>query len=78
MVLGLLEQDPATWLAAHRARRVLARGLDGAAIEARIADREAARRAKDFARADSVRADLTALGVEVMDTPSGPRWRVQD
>ena len=78
VVLGLLEQDPATWLAAHRARRVLARGLDGAAIEARIADREAARRAKDFARADSVRADLTALGVEVMDTPSGPRWRVQD
>lgn len=77
-VLGLLEADPATYLAAHRSRRVAARGLDQARIDALIADREAARRAKDFARADSLRNDLLGIGVEVMDTPSGPRWRVQD
>ena len=77
-VLGLLEADPAAYLAAHRCRRVAARGLDQARIEALVADREAARRSKDFARADSLRGELLALAVEVMDTPSGPRWRVQD
>ncbi|MBL9002716.1 MAG: cysteine--tRNA ligase [Myxococcales bacterium] len=77
-VLGLLESDPAAYLSAHRIRRVAARGLDQARIESLIADREAARRSKDFARADSLRGELLTLGVEVMDTPTGPRWRVQD
>ncbi len=77
-VLGLLQSDPASYLLAHRGRRVAARGLDASRIESLIADREAARREKDFARADRLRAELSALSVEVMDTPAGPRWRVQD
>jgi len=77
-VLGLLERDPTEYLTAHRSRRVAARGLDQARIEQLVADRESARRGKDFARADSLRAELLTLGVEVMDTPAGPRWRVQD
>lgn len=77
-VLGLLQSDPAAYLLSHRTRRVAAKGLDAARVEGLIADRESARRSKDFARADSLRGELTALGVEVMDTPAGPRWRVQD
>ena len=53
-------------------------GLDAAAIEALLATRTAARAAKDFAAADDARAKLTALGVEVLDTPGGSDWRVQD
>jgi cysteinyl-tRNA synthetase len=37
--------------------------------------REQARRDKDFARADSIRDGLKALGIEVEDGPGGPRWR---
>ncbi len=77
-VLGLLESDPATYLLSHRGRRIAARGLDAARIESLIAERETARRSKDFARADSLRGELATLFVEVMDTPAGPRWRVQD
>ena len=40
--------------------------------------RTAARAAKDFARADVVRAELLATGVELLDTPAGTDWRVQD
>jgi cysteinyl-tRNA synthetase len=46
-------------------------------VEARIADRQAARRARDFARADAIRAEVAARGVELEDTPGGTRWRVR-
>ncbi|NUT48723.1 MAG: cysteine--tRNA ligase [Saccharothrix sp.] len=39
-----------------------------------VAARTAARTAKDWALADSIRAQLTELGVRVVDTPDGARW----
>jgi cysteinyl-tRNA synthetase len=45
-------------------------------VEERIAARTAARRAKDFAAADRIRAELKARGVEIEDTPGGTTWRV--
>ena len=51
--------------------------LDMAAVEARLADRQQARAAKDFARSDAIRDELAAAGVEVMDgDPLGWDWRV--
>uniref|UniRef100_A0A7C3Z049 Cysteine--tRNA ligase n=1 Tax=Desulfobacca acetoxidans TaxID=60893 RepID=A0A7C3Z049_9BACT len=44
-------------------------------IEARLAEREAARRRQDWDTADAIRAQLAAQGIEVIDTPAGPRWR---
>ena len=44
-------------------------------IEALVAEREAARLAKDFATADRVRDELAAEGIEIVDTPAGPTWR---
>jgi cysteinyl-tRNA synthetase len=40
-----------------------------------VAEREAARKARDWAAADRLRGELTALGVTVEDTPQGPRWK---
>jgi cysteinyl-tRNA synthetase len=40
-----------------------------------IAERESARAAKDFARADQLRAKLASDHLAIEDTPSGPRWR---
>ncbi len=44
-------------------------------VETRIREREAARKARDFSRADAIRADLLARGVELEDAPGGTRWR---
>jgi cysteinyl-tRNA synthetase len=44
-------------------------------IDALVADREAAREARDFARADAIRDTLAAEGVRIEDTPEGPRWK---
>ena len=42
-------------------------------IHERVAEREAARAARDFERADAIRAELAREGVDVEDTPHGPR-----
>jgi cysteinyl-tRNA synthetase len=44
-------------------------------VEALLVERTEARAARDFARADAIRARLTALEVEVMDGPEGSTWR---
>ena len=45
-------------------------------IEALLAARQEAREARDFERADAIRADLAAAGIEVEDTAEGARWSV--
>ncbi len=43
-------------------------------VSALLAQRTAAREAKDFAAADAIRDQLKAAGVEIEDTPQGPQW----
>jgi cysteinyl-tRNA synthetase len=46
-----------------------------ARLDALVQERDAARRQRDWARADALRAELDALGVIVEDTPVGPKWK---
>jgi cysteinyl-tRNA synthetase len=46
-----------------------------ARIDALVAEREAARKARDFKRADAIREQLRAEGIALEDGPQGPRWR---
>ncbi|MBX6370445.1 MAG: cysteine--tRNA ligase, partial [Rhodospirillales bacterium] len=68
-LLGLLQQDPEAWL----------RGggdADEARIEALVRQRNEARRAKNFAEADRIRAALDAEGILLEDKPGGvTTWR---
>lgn len=48
---------------------------DDPAVAARLRERDAARAARDFATADAIRDELAALGIEILDTPDGPRAR---
>ena len=49
-------------------------GLD-AEVEALIAERQAARKAKDFAKADAIRDQLLAMGIIIKDTREGVTWK---
>jgi cysteinyl-tRNA synthetase len=74
--LGIFRRPPAEFLLARRGRQCSRLGIDPAMVEARIAERTAARAAKDFARADEIRKALKEMRVELMDTPTGTTWRV--
>jgi cysteinyl-tRNA synthetase len=50
-------------------------GMDAAGIEALVAERAAAKAAKNFARADEIRGSLKARGVILEDGPEGTVWR---
>ena len=69
LALGLLQQDPAQWFAGG------GDGGDDARIQALVDERGAAKKARDFARADAIRDQLAAEGVLLEDTPAGVRWR---
>ena len=74
--LGLMQAAPEAFAARTRARRVAIRGLDAAAVDAKVKERADARAAKDFARGDAIRAELLAMGVELLDAGGGTSWRV--
>ena len=72
-VLGLLQQDPETWL---RGEARGTQGLTDAGIDTLIAKRIAARKAKNFAEADRIRTDLALKGILLEDKPDGTTlWR---
>jgi cysteinyl-tRNA synthetase len=74
--LGLLQASHADYAARTTARRLKVRGLTAEAVQAKVDERTAARAAKDFALADAVRGELTTMGVEVFDSPSGSTWKL--
>ena len=69
--LGLLQQTPAAWFS-----QASAGAIDAVRVEGLIAERNAARAAKDWATADRVRSEIAALGVSIQDGPQGTQWRV--
>ncbi|CAN5512170.1 cysteine--tRNA ligase [soil metagenome] len=69
-VLGLKRSDFAT---AGSDDAALTSAVD-ALVAGLLEERAAARAAKDFARADAIRDQIKAAGIEVEDTPAGPKW----
>jgi cysteinyl-tRNA synthetase len=50
-------------------------GLTDAEIDALIAERTTAKKSRNFARADEIRAELAAQGIVLEDTKDGVRWK---
>jgi cysteinyl-tRNA synthetase len=71
-LIGLLQSAPDAWFGAG------AEDSDNAAIETLIEKRIQARADRDFAAADAIRDELTALGIVLEDAGGVTRWRRKD
>ena len=67
-LLGLLQSDPEHWFRASF-------GAEAVEIDRLVAERVAARAAKNYGESDRLRDELAARGVEVMDNSNGSTWR---
>jgi cysteinyl-tRNA synthetase len=75
-VLGVFERDPDEALREIGAQGLRRVGVPLEELTTRIAHRAQARKDKDFAAADRIRAELLERGIELMDAPGGTDWRV--
>jgi cysteinyl-tRNA synthetase len=73
-VLGLDPADP-HWAAGGSSDQLV--GAVDALVAALLEQRTQARAAKDWATADAIRDTIAAAGIEVEDTPDGPKWSVR-
>lgn len=75
--LGLLTLTTPEFQAEIKAKRLPLLGLTAPEVDALVTERTAARVARDWARADEIRARLEAHRIAVMDRADGSEWRVR-
>ncbi len=75
-VLGLDPADP-TWVAPGGRDERLTAVVD-VLVSGLLDQRNKARQAKDFSTADDIRDRLAAAGIDITDTPDGPKWSLSE
>lgn len=75
-IMGILTHKPADYFRAKKESGLADKELDGDLIEGLIKERVEARKTKNFARADEIRAQLDAMNVILEDGPDGTTWKI--
>jgi len=73
-VFGILEEEPGKFLEHMKRAGIAEIGISKEEIEDLIAQRAAARKARDFTKADEIRSLLLSKGIALKDTPEGTTW----
>lgn len=75
-VLGIMVSDPAQYLEDQKRRKLSLLNVNLSELEAKIEERNRARREKEWTRADEIRAELAERGISLEDGPDGTTWRI--
>ncbi|MEE9403148.1 MAG: cysteine--tRNA ligase [Desulfobacteria bacterium] len=76
-VLGILTEGPTQFFEQRQARLLKRKGIDTALVERLIAERVRARQEKDWAKADRIRDELSAMDILIEDRPDGTAWKIK-
>ena len=74
--LGILQRTPKDFRREKEERFLSHLGMTREQIEALVQIRSEARKRKDFQQADKIRQELSALGIQLFDTPEGTHWKI--
>ncbi len=75
-VLGILTEAPTQFFEQRQVRLLKRKGIDTALVESLIAERVQARQEKDWAKADRIRDELSAMDILIEDRPDGTAWKI--
>ncbi|MCK4729058.1 MAG: cysteine--tRNA ligase [Desulfobacterales bacterium] len=76
-LLGILTEAPSQFFEQRRANLLQRKGIDIALVERLIAERARARQQKDWATADRIRGELSAMDILIEDGAEGTTWKVK-
>ncbi len=76
-VLGLFGSEPATWLEKQKFAALSQLDISAEQIEQFIAERNQARKDKDFGRSDAIRDELDGKGIVLLDSAQGTSWKIK-
>lgn len=76
-VLGLFDSKPAVWLDKQKFAALSGLDISAEQIEEFIAERNQARKDKDFARSDAIRDELDGKGIVLLDSAQGTSWKIK-
>ncbi|MDY6988697.1 MAG: cysteine--tRNA ligase [Thermodesulfobacteriota bacterium] len=76
-VLGIGTEAPSDFFEGRKSRALERESIDHALVERLIAERAQAREQKDWARADEVREELSAMNIVIEDRPEGTVWKAK-
>jgi len=77
MVMGIFRTEPRVYLDGVREKKLKDLGITREEIEKLIAERSAARKARDFAKGDVIRDALLARNIVLLDSPQGTDWKIR-
>ena len=76
-VIGIFTSEPTAFIDRLKERKVTGLDISAEAIEELIAERSAARKARDFKRSDEIRDLLLGKGIVLLDSAQGTTWGVK-
>jgi cysteinyl-tRNA synthetase len=76
-IMGLLQEDAATYLNRRKATLLKGIDIDEATINAMIKERDEARIGRDWTRSDQIRDQLLTKNIELKDSPEGTTWEIR-
>jgi len=77
-ILGILTMPPQAFLEQEQTRLLEKKGLSAEAIERLIAERNQARKDKDWVKADALRERLIEMNILLKDSPQGTIWQIEE
>ena len=76
-ILGILYESPEAYFEEKKSKGLEKRAIDSTVIEDMVKEREKARKAKNWEKADEIRGQLEVMNIVIEDRSEGTIWKIK-